>query len=248
MPSVSNNGVRIHYEVEGTGPPLVLQHGSFGTLEDWREYGYAEGLRQHRTLVMLDARGHGKSDKPHDAAQYSLEHRASDVVAVLDDIDIRTADFMGYSMGGWIGFGLAKYAPGRFRSFILGGAHPFAEDMAPFRARLPMDPSALSTLMEPAFGIYFTAGQRQRMVANDLKALVALTTDRDDFSEVLATMQMPCLLFVGTADPRLATVRTCIEAMPNARCVELPDLGHVATFCESTYILSHVTAFLSGVG
>ena len=244
MPDVDNNGIAIHYEVEGSGPPLVLQHGSFGSLEDWREIGYVAPLRECSSLILIDARGHGKSGKPHDPAAYDLRARASDVIAVLDDLGIQTADFMGYSMGGWIGFGLAKYAPHRFRSLILGGAHPFAEDMGAFRAMLPKEPGSFLELIAPAFGPYLLPGMRLRLVANDLEALAALTTDRDDLGDVLPTMRMPCLIYVGTEDPRLPRVRDCARLMPNGTFFSLPDCTHVGAFGRTDLVLPHLTAFL----
>lgn len=247
MPITNNNGLPIHFETEGSGPPLVLLHGSFCALEDWREFGYVAALRDRRRLIMLDSRGHGQSGKPHDPAAYDLHLRASDVTAVLDALGIETADFMGYSMGGWIGFALARFAPQRFRSFILGGAHPFAEDMTAFRAMLPKEPAEFLALVQPAFGEYLLPGVRQRIVANDLSALAALTTDRDDFSDVLPTMRMPCLIYVGTADPRLQKVRDCAGMMPNATFFSLPDSGHVAAFGRANFVLPHVTAFLDGL-
>ena len=113
MPYASNHGVRIHYEVMGDGPPLVLQHGFYGSGEDWIEFGYTEALRQKYRLILLDARGHGDSDKPHDPEAYTLQHMAADVVAVMDDLSIDKSHYLGYSMGGWIGYGMAKYAPAR---------------------------------------------------------------------------------------------------------------------------------------
>lgn len=127
MPPTVNQGVAINYELEGDGPLLVLCHGSFGSLEDWYDFGYVDGLKDTRTLVLIDARGHGKSDKPLDTGSYSLASRASDITAVLDALGIETADYLGYSMGGWIGFGLALYAKDRFRSLMLGGATPSAK-------------------------------------------------------------------------------------------------------------------------
>jgi pimeloyl-ACP methyl ester carboxylesterase len=50
-----------------------------------------------------------------------LELRVRDVVIVLDHLHINKAHYFGYSMGGWIGFGIAKYAPERFHSLIIGG-------------------------------------------------------------------------------------------------------------------------------
>jgi pimeloyl-ACP methyl ester carboxylesterase len=137
MPFATNANVRIHYETEGSGQPLVLHHGSFASGADWRDLGYVDALKQENLLILIDARGHGASDKPHDPAAYDLALRASDVTSVLDDMKVERANFFGYSMGGWIGFGLAKYAPSRFRSLILGGAHPYAESVQGIRDGLP---------------------------------------------------------------------------------------------------------------
>jgi len=245
MPIVDNNGVPIYYETEGNGPPLVLLHGSFCSLENWGDYGYVEVLRKTHRLILLDSRGHGRSGKLHDSASYNLASRVSDVVAVMDDLNIETAHFMGYSMGGWIGFGLAQYVPQRFRSMILGGAHPFAENMSRFRTMLPREAGAFLALLEPAFGVHLIPALRERMLTNDLDALASLTTDRDDFSKVLPTMRMPCLLLVGGADPRLEQVRQCAKLMPNVTLVTQPDCGHVPTFARSDLSLPHIASFLA---
>jgi len=123
MPYVQNDQIRIHYHVEGRGPALVLQHGLLGSLEDWHSFGYVTGLEDSYRLILIDQRGHGHSDKPYDSASYSLEQNTADVIAVLDDLKIPRASYFGYSMGGWIGFGVAKYASERFDSIIIGAAH-----------------------------------------------------------------------------------------------------------------------------
>jgi pimeloyl-ACP methyl ester carboxylesterase len=63
MPYASNERIRIHYRTEGAGPPLVLQHWSLATMECWYDYGYVAALKNDYRLVLLDARGHGASDK-----------------------------------------------------------------------------------------------------------------------------------------------------------------------------------------
>ena len=78
MPYANNNGVRVHYEVEGSGPPLVLQHGSTSNIQSWYQNGYVEPLKPHYQLILMDARGHGASDKPHDSVSYALPLRVSD--------------------------------------------------------------------------------------------------------------------------------------------------------------------------
>ena len=61
MPHANNQGVRIHYEVEGDGPPFVLLHGGLSNLEVWYEIGYVESLKKDYKLILIDARGYGAS-------------------------------------------------------------------------------------------------------------------------------------------------------------------------------------------
>jgi len=245
MFATSTDGTRIYFEVEGRGPPLLLSHGSFGSLADWRDFGYATALRDHHTLVLVDSRGHGRSDKPHEASSYSLALRVADLVTVLDALGIPKVDFFGYSMGGWIGFGLALYAPERCRSLILGGAHPFAEEMHSFRAMVPDKPSEFLAKLEPVYGVHLGTSMRDRMLENDLPALRALTIDREDFSGVLDAMTMPCLLFAGTSDARWPKVAECSRRIPNVTFISLADCGHVAAWARSDLTLPHVQQFLS---
>jgi pimeloyl-ACP methyl ester carboxylesterase len=123
MPYAENNQVRVHYRVEGSnGTPLVLQHGFTESIVDWSDCGYVDVLRARHRLIMIDARGHGGSDKPHYPEAYRLEARVGDVVTVLDILGIAKAHFWGYSMGGWIGFGMAVFAPERVDRLVIGGS------------------------------------------------------------------------------------------------------------------------------
>jgi pimeloyl-ACP methyl ester carboxylesterase len=247
MPYVNNNGIRIHFEIEGSGPPLVLQHGSLGRGEDWKSFGYVEILKRNSQLILIDARGHGASDKPHDPAAYDAALRVSDVTAVLDELYISRTDYFGYSMGGWIGFALAKYAPERCRALIMGGAHPYFENMQPFRDIMPQEPAAFAAMMDKVFGVYMTPEIRAGLISNDLKAVSAFMQDRAPFPDVLQTMRMPCLLLVGEHDPRLPQVRECCAVLANATFAPLPGCDHVAGFARSDLVLPHVTSFLASV-
>jgi len=247
MPFVTNQGVRIHYETIGNGPALVLHHGTFGSGATWIDLGYVDTLKADHQVILPDSRGHGQSDKPHDPTAYDLALRTSDVLAVLDDLGIQKADYFGYSLGGWIGFGLAKHAPDRFRSFIFGGSHPYAENMQPFRDLMPRDRDAFAAMVDQIFGDRLTAVMRTRLLANDLDALRALTQDRESNADVLPSMTMPCLLFVGELDPRLAQVRQCASELPNVAFFSLPECDHVATPARCDFVIPHLQAFLSKV-
>jgi pimeloyl-ACP methyl ester carboxylesterase len=108
VPYASNRGVRIHYEVEGNGPPLVLVHGLLSHLEEWHELGYVDSLKKDFTLILVDMRGHGRSDKPHDPEAYKLRLLVADVIAVMDALNISKTHFLGYSLGGRMAFALAS--------------------------------------------------------------------------------------------------------------------------------------------
>jgi pimeloyl-ACP methyl ester carboxylesterase len=96
MSTVDNGGTTIRFATLGEGDPLVLLHGFSGGLEDWVDLGYAEPLAQAgRQLVLIDARGHGGSSKPHDPAAYRHDAQAGDVAAVLDALEIPNADLLG---------------------------------------------------------------------------------------------------------------------------------------------------------
>src|SRR5215831_1188383 len=122
MPYATNHGVRIYYETEGSGPPLLLHCGFLQSLQDWRDAGYVAVLRDDFRLILLDPRGQGASDKPHDPAAYAVDAFVADVVAVLDDLGEATAHFRGYSMGGNIGAAMGHLAPHRCRSLVIGAA------------------------------------------------------------------------------------------------------------------------------
>jgi pimeloyl-ACP methyl ester carboxylesterase len=70
MPYANNKGVRIHYQVEGKGPPLVMYHGFGAYLQSWYAMGYVEGLKDEYQLVLIDARGCG-------SRRYSIDNDGS---------------------------------------------------------------------------------------------------------------------------------------------------------------------------
>ena len=81
MPRVINDGISVHYRVEGDGPPLILQHGFTDSSETWYEMGYVDALKSNYHLILIDSRGHGQSDKPHDPSAYTPSRFASDIVS-----------------------------------------------------------------------------------------------------------------------------------------------------------------------
>ena len=65
MPFVDNKGVKIYYQVEGKGSPIILITGFAGSINFWYKYSYVDSLKQKNQLILIDKRGHRKSSKPH---------------------------------------------------------------------------------------------------------------------------------------------------------------------------------------
>ena len=245
MPYVNHHGVRIHYQVQGDGPPLILHHGITQSWHDWQDMGYTNVLSRHYQLILLDARGHGESDRPHEPAAYVLPLRVGDVTAVLDALDIHQAHFFGYSMGGWVGFGMAKYAPERVHKLIIGGAHPYAETMRSFRKLINQGMEGLIRFAEAAFGQQLSPIAKQRLMSNALQVLIALCQDRSSVADVLPTMAMPCLMFSGESDVRYARIQECAKQMPNATFVFLPGCDHFTAMATCSLVLPQIVNFLA---
>ena len=245
MPHVTNQGVRIHYRIEGEGPALILQHGTPWNMEGWARHGYVDALKPHYRLVLVDARGHGKSDKPHQASVYELSLHVGDIVAVLDALDLPRAHFWGYSMGGWIGFGLAKYAPERARGLVLGGAHPYGRSL-PERLDVS-DPKTMVKKMVSGYGMDFdtlSADKQAEFLNNDFLAIAAARNARPSLQEVLPTMRMPCFLYSGELDGSLADTQQCAKEIPHATFESFPHLNHPEAFYRADVVLPPVMKFL----
>jgi pimeloyl-ACP methyl ester carboxylesterase len=247
VPYADNAGIRIHYEVEGTGPALVLQHGIMQSVEDWFECGYVAALRARYRLILVDARGHGQSDKPHDGASYALASRVADVVAVIDAVDVERAHFWGYSMGGLFGFGMAKYAPKRINALVIGGQHPYARNQEALRQMIRQGVSGGSDAFVAAFEkaegpISDTYAARLR--TGDFEAYLAMVLDRGSMEDMLGTMAMPCCMYAGEADPAFSQALSASERIPNSRFFSLPGLTHMQTFVESEKVVPQVVEFL----
>ena len=251
MPYVTNQGVQIYYEVVGDGPSLVLMHGGLSNLKAWYETAYLKTLKNGYQLVLIDIRGHGASDKPHDSKAYEMNLLVGDITAVLDDLNVDKAHYFGYSLSGRLGFGVAKYAPKRFRSFIIGGAHPYLLDQNELEADLKLfrkGTDALIAAMEEASGTKMTPERRASLTAIDLDAVIALFSAshwRTSLEDALPNMTMPCLIFVGGADPLRTGAKKCTESMPNSRFISLPNAGHFGVISQSQVLLPEITGFLA---
>ena len=114
MSYAETNGISLYYEEHGTGDPLVLLHGGFGSLENFD--GVREALSAGRRLVLVDLQGHGRTpdaDRP-----LRIETLADDVAGLIEQLG-GTADVLGYSFGGEVALRLAIQHPERVRNLVV---------------------------------------------------------------------------------------------------------------------------------
>ncbi len=259
VPYVMNDldDVRIHYEFAGgDGPPLVLFHDSATSSAMWKHLGYVDRLAEHYRVILIDARGHGRSDKPYDESAYSMPLIVSDIVAVLDRAGIDRAHFLGYSMGGRVAYGIGLHAPERFDSLIIGGGSfspsPDGFDRVTF-------PGALDTIATDGIdafldrwrerlGMPLPPGVREMYLANDVQAIVPYLrrTQRELSHEAaLAKMMVPVLIFAGEHDTEhLRDSRIAAERLPNATLIAIPGENHGSTVIRADKVLPHILRFL----
>jgi len=98
--ATSVDGTRIAYDVTGSGPALVLLHGAGNTRRDWHQLGYVDRLKDDFTVIAVDLRGAGESDRPLDPADYGIEKMCADVTGVAGACGVERFAVWGFSLGG----------------------------------------------------------------------------------------------------------------------------------------------------
>jgi pimeloyl-ACP methyl ester carboxylesterase len=247
-----SNGVKIHYQVEGKGEPVLLIHGfAVNIPSQWGIPGIVRALAKDYQVIAFDNRGHGKSDKPHDPKQYGQE-MVEDAVRLLDHLKIRKAHVVGYSMGGAIALKLAVTHPDRVLSATLGGMGLLKPGHEPLLDELAValdQGKGLTPLL-----LWLTPKGRVRpsedqvqftnkflMATNDPKALAAVVRAANQKElaipeETLKNISVPMLAIIGDIDPFKASVDELKRCMPQLQVVVIKGGDHLTTFFDPDFV------------
>jgi len=257
VPFVTANGVRLHYEEAGSGPPLVLLQGHGLDWSFWAKQLPVYG--QHFRCLALDNRGVGKSDVP--SAGYGVDDMAADTLGFMDVLGIPAAHVSGFSMGGSIAMAMALRASARVLTLSLhsttGRVHPFMRH----RYRLLIgatrsgDPElwAEATVLTAFRDTYINThdeiveagaarrrGARAAMTAEQVEGLIGhyLAFSTYDPGARLAAIRRPTLITVG-ADDAVTPVeysRDLHALIPGSELHVIPDAPHRAlTFAAEEF-------------
>ncbi len=227
--------VRLHYEVVGDGQPLVLVHGWGASAQrNWVDTGWVEVLAPLRRLVLLDSRGHGRSEAAESGAGYGYAAMGEDVLWVMDELGIATADLFGYSMGAFIGVSLLGHHPDRFSSMVLGGIGDETEESAAVCTLVAAslrtdDPSQIADPVGRAYRRYVEADP---MNDREELAIAALQMWPQGHplelgGDGLSGVDVPVLIVDGAEDhPYVDSVERLVRAIPDAVLVTIAGTDH----------------------
>jgi pimeloyl-ACP methyl ester carboxylesterase len=257
--SFDSHGVRIAYLDEGQGEALVLLHGfSLSAREMWSQPPWATEpivpeLAKHYRVIAPDLRGHGASDKPHDAAQYGGD-MAEDVVRLLDHLGVDKAHVVGYSMGATIAGKLLADHPDRLLSATFGGGGPLVRPSAACREVFDATAEALERGegFAPLLVALTPAGQprpsafqasltsRVMLGGKDQAALAAVMRSQPRLEvaeQDLAQRSVPALFVYGSREApwKVELIATAAAALPHAEIVVLDGRDHMSTVASRDF-------------
>jgi pimeloyl-ACP methyl ester carboxylesterase len=252
MPKLNRDGVNIHYEVHGSGPPLLLTHGYSSTSAMW--HGQIAALSKHHKLILWDMRGHGQSDYPVDAAAYSEALTVGDMAALLDKAGAASAIIGGLSLGGYMSLAFYRAHPERVRALLIIDTGPgFKKDEARDAWNKRADETGDRFEREGLEVLKSLSRERSSVVHRDASGLAraarGMLTQRDaDVIETLPHVKVPSLVVVGADDtPFLAASDYMAAKIPGAKKVVIPAAGHAANIDQPQAFIDAVMPFLDSL-
>jgi pimeloyl-ACP methyl ester carboxylesterase len=239
---VANEGARIWYTAYGSGPAVVLLHGGLGHAGNWG-YQVPALVDNGYRAILIDSRGHGHSTR--DSRPFTYELMASDVLAVMDQLKIERAGFIGWSDGACIAMILASQAPAR-----AAGVFFFACNM---------DPSGTKE-----FEFTPIIGRCINRHIQDYKQLSSTPDNFDEFSEAVGLMQktqpnysisdlaqisVPVAIVQSEHDEFIKREHAeyLVQNIPNAEFIELMGVSHFAPLQRPDQFNNTMLAFLGRI-
>jgi pimeloyl-ACP methyl ester carboxylesterase len=206
-------GVKIHYLTAGKGEPVVLLHGLLSSADiNWRLNGVFGELAKDHQVIALDFPGHGKSDKPKEKEAYGVQ-LVEDVALLFDELKIKKAHVVGYSMGGMAAVKFMATHPDRVLSGTVCGMGFFKEG-SPL-AKFWENPKAKDGLLPAAM---FTTIGKLAVTEEDIKKI-----------------KVPVKVLIGDGDVCKALYVDPLKKVKDWPIVEIEDADHFTCILKKQF-------------
>jgi len=248
------NGLKMYYEVYGTGKPIVLLHGAFNTIHTAFGMLIPE-LSKKRQVIAVELQGHGRTadiDR-----SFSFESMADDVAALLKYLKTDSADILGYSMGGGVAWQLAIRHPQQVKKLIIISSVYKYEGWTPeTRSILPtLTPEMLGgTTLKTDYDSLAPDPKHWPQFVNKMRQFI--TTPYDFGPENILAIRSPTLIITGDGDGVLPEHAVEMYRLrhggylldfgppPTTQLAILPGTSHISVMMQTDWLLSMITPFL----
>ncbi len=268
---VDIDGLNLHAEVAGNGPPVVLIHGFTGTGASWRSL--VEVLAPDFTTIAVDLVGHGRSGCPVALDRYQMRRAVDDLAALLRVLGHERAAWLGYSLGGRVALQVAVHRPDVVSALFLEGATPGLATAEEREARVAADEVLAQRLEREGLEAFVDFWQsialwdsQQRTLSADQRAALRRgrlaqnpvglagslrgmgTGSQEWVGDRLGGIGVPVHLTAGTLDTKFSVIaREMAEAIPDITMRLIEDAGHAAHLERPDAFNAMVREFLVGV-
>ncbi|MEP6847001.1 MAG: alpha/beta hydrolase [Panacibacter sp.] len=235
----SFDGTKIYYEVRGEGKPVLLIHGFIVNSNSWKGTAlYSDLLNAGYKVIILDMRGNGRSDKPHDSLAYDNDAEAKDIMLLMDKLNLKAYASVGYSRGSIINARLLVLDK-RVKTAVMGGMGlDFTNPEWPRRKMF------YRAMMGDSIPELKAAVDYVKQQGLDRLALAYLQRSQPSTSiEILGKVKQPVLVICGDMDSDNGSAGELAKILPNSTYTTVPgDHNHAAATKEFS---DAVIAFLS---
>ena len=248
------NGIKVYYEVYGTGKPIILLHGAFYTIEmNWAQL--IPELSKTRKVIAIEMQGHGHS--PFSERKLDIVTLASDVEAVMNYLKVDSADVAGYSMGGSVAYQFAIQYPKRLRKLVIISSTYKSSGWLPvinigFKNFKPefFD----NTPMKAAYDAVAPDKTKWRKFIEQMIAFAEVPFNVGDSN--ISKIAAPVLIISGDNDglDKIELSKTYqllgggvsadLAPMPKSHLAIVPSQGHVSLMMQTQTILGYLDDFL----
>ena len=247
------NGLKMYYEVYGSGKPIVLIHGSFMTIPlNWSKI--IPLLAKGRKVIVTEMQGHGRTKDI--SREFSYEGMADDVSGLLKHLKIESADILGYSMGGGVAFQVAIRHPKQVRRLVvLSGTYShdgWWPDVEAMFSTMNADMLKGSSIEKQ----YNSLGNDPAQFPEFIKKVISIDLKPYDWSMDVENILAPIFMAIGDADGIqyehiLELFRAKgggkmgdIHGLPKSRLAIIPGTTHVGMMSRTDWLIPMITDFL----